>query len=95
MSVKNIIGAILVILICLFEILLVVKKKRKWLASVPLLLWMLQSLAFLITNNFIEDKKIVNAWSQNTRLQGYATLLFLGIYRYILYFKKTGANHLE
>ena len=96
MSWQNIFGATLVFLVCLFEILLVLKKKRKWLLSMPMVLWMIHSFAFLVSNWSMMDKLKVNSWSQNLRLQGYITILFLAIYRYVRYMmyksRKGGEN---
>jgi len=83
MSIQNIISSLLVITIIIFEILTAIRHKSKWLLSIPTILWMIHALTFYGSNRFIEDKIIVNLWSQTLRIHGYLTMLSLSIYRFL------------
>ena len=83
MSIQNIISSFLALLIMAFEILTAIKHKSKWLLSIPTILWMIHALIFYYCNASIENKVLVNLWSQTLRTHGYLTMLSLSIYRFL------------
>jgi len=85
MNTQIIINLFLVCLVILLEVISAIKRKEKWLLSIPTITWMIHSLIFYSLKPLIKNNMFVNEWSQALRTHGYTTMLSLGLYRYLHY----------
>jgi hypothetical protein len=76
------------ILIIYFESKLGLMCKNKMLLAVPIIIWMIHTIFFIITSLFFAQNMsevFINNWLQSLQLHGYLTILSLSIYKYIKY----------
>ena len=87
MTIQIFANIFIVCIVILLELLTAYKYRKKWLLSIPTVLWMIHSLIFYFLKPFIENNMLINEWSQVLRTHGYITILSLNIYRYLHYRK--------
>jgi len=85
MTATQLTSMIVIILAIAVEVRWMLTHRDKYLLSVPNLIWLVHALVFYIAlwgcTSINTNKQLFNEWGAALRLQGYITILMMGLYR--------------
>ena len=85
MAITQITSMIVIILAIAVEVWWMLTHRDKYLLSIPNIIWLVHALVFYIAlwkcTSINTNKQLFNEWGAALRLQGYITILMMGLYR--------------
>jgi len=84
MTATQLTSMIVIILAIAVEVWWMLTHRDKYLIAIPNIIWLVHALVFYIALLYYfpnHDKQLFNEWGAALRLQGYITVLMMGLYR--------------